>query len=175
AAMAATFGCRRLVATIPGADPVAIARAAGAAADTATSSGVRLCLHPHQGTAVATAADTDRVLAATDPYQVTVCADTGHLLAAGDDPAAAVAAWAPRLGALHLKDIDARGRVVPVGVGRLAVSSTLAAVGRALADGAPLFHLTLEVEDVDDPDTALSTSLTALARGSAGSRCGGRR
>ena len=140
----------------------AVIAAVAAAGQAAAHHGVRLCLHPHQGTAVESAADTDAVLAATDPAQVWVCADTGHLLAAGDNPAAAIAGWAPRLAAVHLKDIGAAGSVVPVGTGRLDVAGTLAALEGAVAAGAPLDHLTIEVEGFADPDAALRRSARAV-------------
>jgi sugar phosphate isomerase/epimerase len=163
AAAAASFGASRLIVTANG-DRFDRTLAAVAAAGAATAAaGVRLCLHPHQHTAVETAAQTAAVLAATDPDQVWVCADTGHLLAAGDDPAAAITAWTPRLAAVHLKDIDAAGRIVAAGTGRLALAGTLAAIDAAVAAGAPLEHLTLEIEDHDDPGPALLASAAAVA------------
>ena len=159
AADARTFGARRLVVTASHGDVHAAVAAAGSAAARA---GVRLCLHPHQGTAVESAADTDAVLAATDPAEVWVCADTGHLLAAGDDPAAAIAAWLSRLAAVHVKDIDAAGRIVPVGTGRLDLPATVGALRRATAAGAPLEHLTIEVEDLEDTEAGLRHSVRAV-------------
>ena len=163
AAAAARLGCSRLVVTVPrGADAVTVC---GAAGEAAAARGARLCLHPHRHTAVTTAAQVDRVVAATDPGAVWVCPDTGHLLAAGDDPAWAIAAWAPRVAAVHLKDVDAAGRVVPVGTGRLAVGPVLAAIAAAaVAGGGALAHVTVEVEDMADPDAALAESRRALRR-----------
>jgi inosose dehydratase len=152
----------RLVVTAAGADldrAVAVLSAAGAAS---AATGVRLCVHPHQGTAVESRAQTDAVLAATDPDHVWVCADTGHLLAAGDDPAAAIAAWASRLAAVHLKDVDAAGRVVAAGAGRLPLTGTLAAIDSAVTAGAPVEHLTIEIEGMANPGPALRASAAAV-------------
>lgn len=157
-----SVGGTRLVATAAGADlgqAIAAVSAAGAAS---AAAGVRLCLHPHQGSAVETRAETDAVLGSTDPHHVSVCADTGHLLAAGDDPAAAIVAWGPRLAAVHLKDIDDDGRVVAAGTGRLPLDGTLAALLLALAAGAPVEHLTVEVEGHADPEPALAASARAV-------------
>jgi sugar phosphate isomerase/epimerase len=111
---------------------------------------------------VETAAQAEAVLAATDADEVWVCADTGHLLAAGDDPGAAMVTWAPRLAAVHLKDIDGDGRIVAAGQGRLPLAATLEAIATAIAAGAPVRHLTLEVEGMDDPESALVASAAAV-------------
>jgi inosose dehydratase len=66
--------------------------------------GLTLALHPHAGTLVESAADGERLLAATD---VGWCLDTGHLLIGGGDPAAFVRAHADRVVHVHLKDVDA--------------------------------------------------------------------
>jgi inosose dehydratase len=150
------------VATAAGGDRAGASAAVEAAGAAGAAAGMRLCLHPHRGSAVETRAQTDAVLAATDPGHVSVCADTGHLLAAGDDPAAAIAAWGPRLAAVHLKDIDADGRVVAAGTGRLPLDGTLAALLLALAAGAPVDHLTVEVEGHADPEPALAASARAI-------------
>jgi inosose dehydratase len=166
AAASALLGCRRLVVAVaapePGrtVEPVDVCAAAAEAA-AAVAPDVRLCLHPHAGTAVESRADIDRVMAATDPDRVWVCPDTGHLLTAGDDPAAAITAWASRVAAIHLKDVDRAGRVVPIGAGRLALDPTLAALDTVAAAGR-CEHLTLEVENVADPDGAFTQSLRAL-------------
>ncbi|MCW2539400.1 MAG: myo-inosose-2 dehydratase [Frankiales bacterium] len=67
--------------------------------------GMRLCYHHHMGTGVMTRADTDRLMAGTDPDLVHLCLDTGHAAFAGDDPLALAQAYAPRIGHVHLKDV----------------------------------------------------------------------
>jgi inosose dehydratase len=66
--------------------------------------GLTLALHPHAGTLVESAADVERVLAATD---VGWCLDTGHLLIGGGDPVAFVRDHGDRIVHVHLKDVDA--------------------------------------------------------------------
>lgn len=159
AASGAMFGVTRLIVTANGADFGRASETVAAAGEACAATGVRLCLHPHQDTAVETAAQTAAVLATTDPRHVWVCVDTGHLLAAGDDPVAAIAAWTPRLAAVHLKDIDAAGRLVAAGTGRLALAETLGGIDTAVSAGAPLEHLTIELEGYDDPGPALLDSV----------------
>ena len=65
--------------------------------------GLRTALHPHFGTAVATAADVARLLATTE---VALCLDTGHLVLGGAEPDAVVREAAGRIVHVHLKDVD---------------------------------------------------------------------
>ena len=66
--------------------------------------GLTFALHPHAGTLVETAADVDRLLAASD---VGWCLDTGHLLIGGYDPVAFTRDHGDRVVHVHLKDVDA--------------------------------------------------------------------
>jgi inosose dehydratase len=68
--------------------------------------GVSTCFHNHVGTVIETAAEFDRLLAATDPGTVFLGPDTGHLTWGGADAAAFCAKHADRIRAVHLKDID---------------------------------------------------------------------
>ena len=65
--------------------------------------GLTLALHPHAGTLVETAADVERMLAASD---VGWCLDTGHLLIGGTDPVAFARDHGDRVVHVHLKDVD---------------------------------------------------------------------
>ncbi|WP_165492164.1 sugar phosphate isomerase/epimerase family protein [Egibacter rhizosphaerae] len=60
--------------------------------------------HPHAGTLVETAVQTERLLAETS---VELCFDTGHVRLGGDDPLATLQAWRDRVTHLHVKDVDA--------------------------------------------------------------------
>jgi inosose dehydratase len=71
--------------------------------DHARSRGVEASLHPHMGTMVETGPETERVLSGS---RIGLCLDTGHLAAAGADPAAIVAAHPARVRHVHLKDVD---------------------------------------------------------------------
>ncbi|HVX43660.1 MAG TPA: sugar phosphate isomerase/epimerase [Mycobacteriales bacterium] len=68
--------------------------------------GVSSCFHNHVGTVIETAAEFERLLAATDPNTVFLGPDTGHLAWGGADAAAFCTAHADRIRAVHLKDID---------------------------------------------------------------------
>lgn len=72
-------------------------------ADHAAGRGVEVSLHPHMGTMVETGEETLRVLAGS---RIGLCVDTGHLAAAGADPAAIVAQDPGRVRHVHLKDVD---------------------------------------------------------------------
>ena len=72
-------------------------------ADHALSRGVEASLHPHMGTMIETGPETERVLAGS---RIGLCVDTGHLAAAGADPAAIVAQDPSRVRHVHLKDVD---------------------------------------------------------------------
>ena len=63
--------------------------------------GLQPTFHPHVGTWVEAHWEIERVLELTD---VGLCIDTGHLLVAGLDPAAAIDEWGGRINHVHLKD-----------------------------------------------------------------------
>lgn len=71
----------------------------------AVERGFKLCFHHHMGTVVQTAAETDRMLAGTDPRYVFLCYDTGHFTFAGEDPLASLKKYVDRVGHVHLKDM----------------------------------------------------------------------
>jgi inosose dehydratase len=101
-------------------------------ADLVAAEGLLLVLHPHVGTLVERAADVERALRATD---VSWCLDTGHLLIGGVDPAEFVSRHGPRIGHVHLKDVDGAvaGRL---GAGELSlVQATQAGLFRPLGQG----------------------------------------
>jgi inosose dehydratase len=66
--------------------------------------GIALAYHHHMGTVVETAAEVDRLMAATGP-EVGLLLDTGHLTFAGGDAAAAAARHAARIVHVHCKDV----------------------------------------------------------------------
>lgn len=79
----------------------------------AAALGHRTAFHPHAGTFVETPAEVERFVAATNPAQVGICLDVGHLLVGGGDPVATLGALGERVTHVHLKDVD------PVVLGRL--------------------------------------------------------
>lgn len=69
--------------------------------------GVTPGYHFHMGTGVQTAAETDRLMATTDPAKVWLCPDSGHAAFAGDDPAAVFRRHGGRISHVHFKDVRA--------------------------------------------------------------------
>ncbi len=81
-----------------------LARALARARETGERHGLTVTVHPHYGTAIATARDLDRLPESSD---IDVCLDTGHLLVSGADPVAVVKGLGRRIRHVHLKDADA--------------------------------------------------------------------
>lgn len=73
----------------------------------ALAEGVQACYHNHVGTIIETRAETERLLALTDPATVFLGSDTGHFAWAGDDPVAFCRDHAARIKTIHLKDCHA--------------------------------------------------------------------
>ena len=67
---------------------------------------MRAVFHPHVGTYVETRAEIDRLCTQTDARVLGLCPDTGHLAYAGVDIDALFSDYAPRIGYVHLKDVD---------------------------------------------------------------------
>jgi inosose dehydratase len=67
--------------------------------------GVALTFHHHMGTVVQSAAETDRLMAGTDPKYVSLLFDSGHFAYCGEDPTQLVKRHANRIKHVHLKDI----------------------------------------------------------------------
>ncbi len=85
-------GWRHLAATVAAIEDLAAAR------------GLQVSLHPHYGTAVESP---EQVEALLESSPVSLCLDTGHLLAGGGDPVALAKAVPDRITHSHLKDVDA--------------------------------------------------------------------
>src|SRR5205807_1890747 len=85
--------------------------------DIAHCHGLTAAFHPHMSTIVETADQIERLLRHTS---IALCPDTGHVLLAGDDPAALIRSHGERIVYVHLKDVDAAGsNFVPLGTGTL--------------------------------------------------------
>ena len=67
--------------------------------------GVALTFHHHMGTVVQSAAETDRLMAGTDPKYVSLLFDSGHFAYCGENPTELVKRHAKRIKHVHLKDI----------------------------------------------------------------------
>lgn len=68
--------------------------------------GVLTCIHNHVATVIETRQECDRLAEVTDPDLVFWGADTGHLAYGGADVVDFTRAHAPRIRALHLKDVN---------------------------------------------------------------------
>ncbi|MDO4547210.1 MAG: myo-inosose-2 dehydratase [Clostridia bacterium] len=111
----------------------------------ASERGFKMCFHHHMGTVVQTAAETDRMLASTDPESVFLCYDTGHFTFAGEDPLTVLEKYVSRVGHVHLKDMrrDVVDKVKPEGWSFLnAVKNGAFTVpGDGCVDFDPIFNL----------------------------------
>jgi inosose dehydratase len=67
--------------------------------------GVALTFHHHMGTVVQSAAETDRLMAGTDPKYVGLLFDSGHFAYCGENPVEQVRKHGKRIRHVHLKDI----------------------------------------------------------------------
>jgi inosose dehydratase len=107
--------------------------------DHARSRGVEAVLHPHIGTMIENGEEVQRVL---DGSRVALCVDTGHLAAAGADPAAIVAASPERVRHVHLKDVD--------GPKAAQVAGGTLAFGEAVREGMfrPLGHGDVDIRGI---------------------------
>lgn len=64
-----------------------------------------LVYHHHMGTGVQTAAEIARLMELTDPNEVSLLYDTGHLAFSGENPLEVLREHLPRIKHVHLKDI----------------------------------------------------------------------
>lgn len=71
----------------------------------AKDSGLRLSFHPHVGTGVESADETDRLMENTNAEYVWLCMDSGHLYFAGYDPVEITRKYIARIGHVHLKSV----------------------------------------------------------------------
>lgn len=68
--------------------------------------GLRTVFHPHCGGYVETPREIETLLAHSDPEEIGLVLDTGHILYGGGDPLAVLAAHAERVWHVHFKDCD---------------------------------------------------------------------
>jgi len=86
-----------------------IARQLDAVGRVTAAQGVRTCFHPHVGSPIETPVEVISLLDATNADVVMLCPDTGHLAWGGvDDIQSFLERVAPRIGMLHVKDVDAK-------------------------------------------------------------------
>ena len=68
--------------------------------------GIAAVFHPHADSHVGTQPQIERFLADTDPAEVNLCLDTGHVAYYGGDNAELIERYPERIGYLHLKQAD---------------------------------------------------------------------
>jgi inosose dehydratase len=81
-------------------------RAERVAAAVRDATGLRTVFHHHCAGYVETPREIDELLSRTDPRVLGLCLDTGHLMFAGGDPLATLAAYRDRIWHVHFKDCD---------------------------------------------------------------------
>jgi inosose dehydratase len=108
--LAAQFGAERLVvgggarraAGTTDEDYVRLGKGLDRVADMAEAKGLTATYHPHLTTIVENPSELERIM---DLSSIGFCPDTGHLAAAGGDPAALIRAYPERIKHVHLKDL----------------------------------------------------------------------
>ncbi|ASA26545.1 myo-inosose-2 dehydratase [Paenibacillus donghaensis] len=83
----------------------ALAEGLGGLGRLAAEKGMTLVYHHHMGTGVQTVAEIARLMELTEPGEVSLLFDSGHLAFAGENPLEVLRAHLPRIKHVHLKDI----------------------------------------------------------------------
>ncbi|MGN7764197.1 myo-inosose-2 dehydratase [Paenibacillus sp. 22594] len=83
----------------------ALAEGLGRLGRLAAEKDMTLVYHHHMGTGVQTAAEITRLMELTEPNEVSLLFDTGHLAFAGENPLEVLRVHIPRIKHVHLKDI----------------------------------------------------------------------
>ncbi|OKP83549.1 myo-inosose-2 dehydratase [Paenibacillus helianthi] len=83
----------------------ALAEGLGRLGRLATEKDMTLVYHHHMGTGVQSAAEITRLMELTEPNEVSLLFDTGHLAFAGENPLEVLRVHIPRIKHVHLKDI----------------------------------------------------------------------
>ena len=138
--------------------------------------GLRAAYHHHMGTGVQTLAEIERLMQATDPDLVFLCADTGHLYLAGADPFAVFETYSDRIAHIHLKDVREKVFLEMKTKDRSFLQSVLAGIFTVPGDGTINFEPLLNrvqksgyqgwliVEAEQDPEKANPFQYAQLAR-----------
>jgi inosose dehydratase len=83
----------------------ALAAGLGGLGRLAAEKDMKLVYHHHMGTGVQTAAEIARLMELTEPGEVSLLFDTGHLAFSGENPLEVLRTHLPRIKHVHLKDI----------------------------------------------------------------------
>ena len=163
--LAAQFGAERLV--VGGGarratgttdeDYVLLARGLDRVADLAAAKGITATYHPHLTTIVENPTELERIM---ELSSIGFCPDTGHLAAAGGDPAALIRAYPERIKHVHLKDLQPEPLTwTPLGDGVLDFTDIVRAINETGYDS----WLMVELDSYDgSPLEAAKRSKTHL-------------
>lgn len=113
-----------------------------AVAEHMNARGVRMAYHHHMGTVIEKAHEIDRLMEGT-PEVVGLLYDTGHLLFAGEDPAAVAKRWAHRVVHVHAKDVRPDVKAKALAEGWSFLDSVVAGVYTVPGDGCIDFRTAL--------------------------------
>jgi inosose dehydratase len=128
--------------------------------ETCRSLGVRLCFHPKRGTIIEYRDQIGMLMDGTDPDLVSLCLDTGELALSGCDPLEVFRAYGPRVGHIHLKDLDWHThRPVTPGKGALELDVFLEELKAKKYGG----WMTVELDQTPDPINEGRTAWELLA------------
>jgi inosose dehydratase len=110
--------------------------------------GLRLCYHPREGSLVEYRDQIAIMMDAAPPDALSLCLDTGDLALTGSDPLEVLRAYGPRIGHVHLKDVDWNTHLpVPPGQGALNLGEFLGELRERDYPG----WVTVEIERSGDP------------------------
>lgn len=137
---------------------------------------MKIVYHHHMGTGVQTTEEIDKLMAMTDPSQVYLLFDTGHLTFSGENPEEVLQKHVKRIKHIHLKDI--RGQVLEkVKAEKLSFlqavkEGVMTVPGDGIIDFKPLFNILSEnryegwfvVEAEQDPAKANPLEYALKAR-----------
>ena len=69
---------------------------------------VKLCYHPHRGSIVESSDQVERLLSLTDPENLSLCLDTGHIYWGGGAPSEVIQRFFDRVAYIQFKDVRKR-------------------------------------------------------------------
>lgn len=119
--------------------------------------GLQGMFHPHLGTMVQGPDELHQLLCLTD---ISMCPDTGHVIAGGGDPVDLIRTYRERIPYIHFKDY-ADGRFLALGEGVMDLEGVVAALGTPSG----VKWWTVELDETDqDPRVEAEKSLHVLRR-----------
>lgn len=136
------------------------ANAFNTAADAAKAAGLRFAYHNHdfEFVPIDGRLPYDVLLEGTDPALVQLELDLFWITKAGQDPQRYVGRWPGRFPLVHVKDMDAAGRMVAVGAGQIDFGAIFKSAKGNIQ------HYFVEHDEPADPFASIQTSYTYLRK-----------